>query len=164
MAKEKHGVPNKHLNSRLSFLYQAAILLSPRQHGIEARIKLDEPNNLHGNSANDQAVESDVKIEASSKISQRLLIQQRVVASKSQIRLSPAIKHTVCRRCDSLLIDGSTCTNAVENSSKGGKKPWADVWVRTCKACGMEKRFPLIETRQPRRARRLDQVKHSVAD
>jgi ribonuclease P protein subunit RPR2 len=53
-----------------------------------------------------------------------------------------------------MLIYGSTCTNEVENKSKDGKKPWADVLVRRCATCGLEKRFPVAAKRQKRRSQR----------
>ncbi|KAK8040530.1 Rpr2-domain-containing protein [Apiospora marii] len=72
----------------------------------------------------------------------------RTTSEKAVIRLSPALKHTVCKYCDSLLIEGETCVSVVENASKGGKKPWADVLVIRCKACKGVKRFPVGASRQ----------------
>lgn len=59
------------------------------------------------------------------------------------MRLDPSIKRTICKRCDSLLVPGVSSTNRIENPSKGGKKPWADVLVVECNACGAVKRFPV---------------------
>ena len=73
---------------------------------------------------------------------------------KSQIRLSPAIKRSLCKRCDALLVSGSDSTSRLENKSRGGKKPWADVLVVTCNSCGTVKRFPVGAKRQSKRAER----------
>ncbi|KAF3078045.1 hypothetical protein TWF569_003050 [Orbilia oligospora] len=67
------------------------------------------------------------------------------VSRKSVQRLSPAVKHTICKRCSSLLLPGITSTTRVENKSKNGKKPWADVVVVTCGFCGCTKRFPALD-------------------
>jgi ribonuclease P protein subunit RPR2 len=69
------------------------------------------------------------------------------------------MKHSICKNCDTMLIDGSTCTNEVENKSKGGKKRWADVLVRKCNTCGLEKRFPIGAERQKRRPHRTKEIK-----
>lgn len=42
-----------------------------------------------------------------------------------------------------MLIPGVSATYEVENKSKNGKKPWADVLIVGCKACGALKRFPV---------------------
>ncbi|KAK3938397.1 ribonuclease P protein component 4 [Diplogelasinospora grovesii] len=137
------GVQNKALYSRISFLQQAAVLLStPQQHvqGSSAPASTGEPGSNH---------------EASLKgMSRRLATDLRNVSLKSRIRLTPAVKQTVCKYCDSILIDGESCNSLVENKSKGGKKPWADVLVRKCHMCGRERRYPVSTKRQKRRSER----------
>lgn len=86
--------------------------------------------------------------------STRLLSQLRSVSLKSQIRLSSEMKHSICKRCNTLLISGRTSTNRVENKSRGCKKAWADLLIITCDICGMAKRFPLRAKRQNRRTKR----------
>lgn len=86
--------------------------------------------------------------------SARLLSHLRSVSLKSQIRLSSEMKHSICKRCNTLLISGHTSTNQVENKSRGGKKAWADLLVITCNVCGMAKRFPVKAKRQQRRIER----------
>ncbi|KZF20882.1 Rpr2-domain-containing protein [Xylona heveae TC161] len=97
--------------------------------------------------------------------SRRLISQLRGVSLKSQIRLSPELKRSICRRCDTLLIPGSTSTTRLENHSRGGKKPWADLLVVECKACGSVKRFPVGAQKQKRRSERQDkQDLHAAPD
>ncbi|KAK6513005.1 hypothetical protein TWF506_009167 [Arthrobotrys conoides] len=67
------------------------------------------------------------------------------VSRKSVQRLSPAVKHTICKRCSSSLLPGITSTTRVENKSRNGRKPWADVVVVTCGFCGCTKRFPALD-------------------
>jgi ribonuclease P protein subunit RPR2 len=61
------------------------------------------------------------------------------------------MKHSICKNCDTMLTDGSTCSIEVENKSKGGKKPWADVLVRKCNTCGFTRRYPMAAKRQKRK-------------
>lgn len=88
-----------------------------------------------------------------------MLSHIRGIAKKGQIKVSPSIKHSICKRCHLLLIDGRNSTRRVENQSREGKKPWADVLVITCGCCGALKRFPVGAKRQPRRKERLGKAK-----
>jgi ribonuclease P protein subunit RPR2 len=164
MAKEKTpkggaSVPNKALHSRISYLYQAAAYLATQvqenPRNLKPKLSDSEIHRQETKSTSplerEQSGIQNHSTESSAKLSQLLLTDMRSVSQKMQIRLSPAMKHTICKRCDTLLIDGSTCINEVENKSRGGKKPWADVLLRTCKRCGCEKRFPLNTERQKRR-------------
>jgi ribonuclease P protein subunit RPR2 len=56
----------------------------------------------------------------------------------------------VCRGCDTLLVEGVSCATAVENPSRGGRKPWAALLVRTCGTCGRAKRYPLAGRQETR--------------
>lgn len=91
--------------------------------------------------------------------SRHLISQLRSVSLKGQIRLSQAMKHSICKRCDSLLVPGSTSSTRVENKSRGGKKPWADVLIVTCHSCSAVKRFPVGGKRQRRRPLRASDTK-----
>lgn len=69
------------------------------------------------------------------------------------------MKHSICKYCDSLLIEGETSSSVVENKSKGGQKPWADVLVVKCHTCEGVKRFPAQAPRQKRRPMRVKELK-----
>lgn len=81
------------------------------------------------------------------------------VARKSQIRLHSSIKHATCKRCTTPLVEGRTCTKSIENQSRGGRKPHADVLVVTCLVCGASKRWPVGAKRQQRKTARQQEVK-----
>jgi ribonuclease P protein subunit RPR2 len=137
MAKAKkpaRTVENRPIYSRISYLYQAAAYLAAAG---EDQQKPNSP--LDAKNCPQQAM------------SRRLVTDMRSTSLKTQIRLAPALKHTICKFCDTLLVGGDTCTSVVENQSKGAKKPWADVLVLTCQTCGGLKRFPLNAARQKRR-------------
>ncbi|KIW97201.1 uncharacterized protein Z519_02593 [Cladophialophora bantiana CBS 173.52] len=140
MAKSKSSkrdnVPQKHLHSRLSYLHQAATYLATvgnynTQQGVAETAGT--------------AASVDIKDSTSYNLTEatRLLMHLRAVSRKSQIRLAPRLKHSICKRCDALLIPGETMTEKVVNPSKGGRRPWADLFEIRCDKCGSIKRFPL---------------------
>ncbi len=157
MAKTKTSgsIPNKHLYSRLSYLHQAAAVLGSQV----GTTPLSKSDSVVSRSLEDKGEPSDAqKYPAADQLrlnfARHLLTDLRATSLKSQIRLSPAIKHTICKFCDALLIEGETSSSVVENKSKHGKKPWADVLVVKCNTCGGVKRFPVHGPRQKRRPER----------
>jgi ribonuclease P protein subunit RPR2 len=147
------SVPNKALHSRVSYLYQAAAYLATQQQHSRTDVHVGRKEEPPATTTNLQ------KISGFNPASRRLISGLRSVSMKAQMRMSPAMKHSVCKNCDTMLIDGSTCTNEVENKSKGGRKRWADVLVRKCNTCGFEKRFPIGAERQTRRPNRTSDDK-----
>ncbi|KAI9837908.1 MAG: hypothetical protein M1837_002673 [Sclerophora amabilis] len=92
-------------------------------------------------------------------LTRHLLFHLREVSLKAQVRLSPSIKHSVCKRCHALLVPGTSSTLRMENQSRNGRKPWADVLVLSCSACGAEKRFPAGSQRPAKRGLRSRQTR-----
>lgn len=175
MAKKKApGVPNRPMYSRISFLYQAATYLAasdtqtqtqstqkfPLTEGATVDVDMDVNDNINSDIADSQ---SNKPTPGARNMSRRLLSQLRATTLKSQIRVNPEIKRSICKYCDTLLIEGQTCSSIVENKSKGGKKPWADTLVVKCQTCGREKRFPVNTPKQKRRPLR-DSAKSEAAD
>lgn len=132
------SVANKTLYSRVSYLYQAAAFLASQER-TDSTSTISSPDKPSGTSLSS---------------SRRLLSDLQAVSLKGQIRLSPTMKRSICKRCDTLLLDESTCSTEVENKSKGGKKHWADMLVRTCKNCNLQQRTPVGAERQKRRPHR----------
>ena len=183
-AKPQKPLTQKHIYSRISYLYQAANYLAKVADQSQAR-KLDLNDQVKLPSEFDGEVQSavtapgvgsekclpispteqryrasvikprDEKICKYSALSRQLVVHLRAVSLKSQIRLSPAMKHTMCKRCGIILVPGSTSTFHMENNSRGARKPWAEVSVMTCAACGTAKRFPVGVKRQLRRESRI---------
>ena len=126
-SKGVNSIPHKHIHSRLSFLHQAARYLATSKKGaISAPTTVIEAQN--GKHASETT---------------RLLTHLRGVSRKSQVRLTPKVKHTICKRCDCLLIAGQTSTEMIINPSKSCKKPWAELFEVRCNSCGTVKRFPI---------------------
>ena len=182
MAKEKakKGVPNKHLHARIAYLDRAAKYLSAQSlaqsHNGNKNVDTEE---LHDHQPVERMViipPGTLAIDAAHSIANKkpspghpstatfnsppsglplqLNAHLRSVAQKAQIRLAQDLKHAICKICSSPLIEGETCLRSTENLSKGGRKPWADVLVLKCCACGACKRFPISAKKQKRKSLR----------
>jgi len=179
-AKKADGhIPQRHLRARISYLHRAAVYMhsvSPGKpphpldenqealpnkggsrilHGeptVGASQVTEEPSSLHATLDLQQGQKGNEVLRlAGLGQTHRLASHLRAVSLKGQIRLSAEMKHSICKRCDSHLVVGSTATRNMENKSRGGKKPWAEVLVISCNTCGVKKRFPVAAKRQPRR-------------
>ncbi|ESZ96638.1 hypothetical protein SBOR_3005 [Sclerotinia borealis F-4128] len=121
-------IPNKGLYSRISYLYQAATYLAVQENESQKQPSKEADSDY----LKENVMQCESKIEASliescQPLSRRLVSDLRSVSLKGLIRMSPDMKHSICKKCQTLLMEGTTCTAQVENQSKGGKKPWADV-------------------------------------
>ena len=186
-AKMQKGIVQKHLHSRISYLYQAATYLAKAADQSRARTSCisDETKNFYDRGGESQCAvvapegvcgeslpispikhenrlpktsPEDDRVSKDFALSRQLLVHLQAVSLRSQIRLTPAVKHTICKRCCMLLVPGSTSTTYMENKSSGIRKPWADVLVTTCTVCGTSKRFPVGAKRQARRGSRIGNV------
>ena len=190
--KGKGGLQQKHIHSRISYLFQAATYLAETSSKVQSRGQNREADDQTLNRHCEGSVMSEAPsrqrppvvslsqedreagsttAEADSApqfqgtgLSRQLFAHLRAVSLKSQIRISPKIKHSICKRCDQLLVPGSSATTYVENKSRNGKKPWADVLVITCMACKTSKRFPVGAKRQLRREERSTQPNTETAN
>lgn len=140
------GVPSKHLHARTTFLYQAAIYLTLQTASSEAA-NISSADQRAGNSYSHGS-------HTVSPLATQLCSDIQQVSRKAQLRLSVDLKRTMCKRCHTVLVSGHTVTQTVENMSKGGKKPWADVLVLECTTCSGKKRFPVGAEKQPKKAQR----------
>jgi len=151
----KVKAPNSTLHSRVSYLYQAATYLASQHQSANKKLS-KEFSNSHADpiASKDVAAQPELAASPSHQPSARRLVSDlRGVSGKVLIRMSPGMKRSICKNCDTILIEGSTCLVEVENNSKGGRKPWADVLVRKCTTCNCARRYPLGE-RQKRRPHR----------
>jgi ribonuclease P protein subunit RPR2 len=174
-SKAKTGfkkVPNRHIYTRISYLHQAAQYLSNQQHGPGTETPKPVPKESDGLQVKGKTLErtnggakaDDVAISgpgahhavANLGLSRELGSHILAVSRKGVVKLSTELKKSICRRCNSILVPGQTVESQVENMSRGGSKPWADVLVTTCVACGLQKRYPVGSSRQPKRKQRLE--------
>lgn len=151
MAKQKSApsVVNRHNYTRASYLYQAANYLAEVSHQFKHNSKLE---------ANDASQ----RAKASQNLSRQLASDLKLVCQKNVIRQSPEMKHAICKFCNTTLLEGKTSRSVVENPSKDGKKPWADVLVVSCLTCGNTKRYPVAARKQRRKHLRSNEPSNKI--
>ena len=150
--KGPEGPNQKHLHSRVSYLFQATTFLA----NVKASSRLESHGRNPARDSMDEGVSEDKQIDDSLQekasnidglknptLSCRLLAQAGAISQKSQIRLAPAMKNSICKRCNVILTPGSSASTRLENHSRNGKKSWADVLVVTCAVCQTAKRYPI---------------------
>lgn len=148
MAKSKAqpGVTNRHIYTRASYLYQAANYFANLSKKQDANDQTTASQDKHSTSTHDAQGER-----AAQNLSRQMVSDVRAMSLKGQVRQSPAMKRSICKFCDTVLIEGQNCQSSVENPSKGGRKPWSDVLVIWCLTCGNVKRFPVCARKQKRK-------------
>lgn len=174
---------NKPLNARVSYLFNAATHLSRAQQAGSVVVENNqsaESGAAEESSVNPPGAQTNPTVTIItttagplsppstaplfSGTTHHLLNQLRAVSRKSQTRLSSDVKRAACKRCDVLLTPGVTCKETIENESKRGAKPWADVQVLECLRCGARKRFPIGAERQKRKGERVIRRAQKVED
>ncbi|KAL2007455.1 hypothetical protein VTN00DRAFT_8893 [Thermoascus crustaceus] len=176
-AKGKKGGPGggpNHLRARLEYLHKAAACIQSASTGltvpdqsVKASVGEQEdstpqeaprtvPNIVNGPgiSKPEPIQQQEAPTTRTLCLPRQYISQMRGVSLKSQLRLPVEVKRSFCKRCEVLLVPGLNCTEKIENPSRGGKKPWADVLVVRCTACGTVKRFPLNAKRSKKLAER----------
>jgi ribonuclease P protein subunit RPR2 len=156
--------PHRAAQARISFLFQASQYLSAQSESVEESAshteqevyagisenlppKRDTANLKHPRSTND--VGGDLSLLKRHALPAYLANHMFSVRLKCQVRIDQDLKRRICKRCKIVLIEGKTSTTVVENKSRKSKKPWADVTVVSCLACGMQKRYP-VGIKKPR--------------
>lgn len=147
-AKLPKGEANKTLRARTDFLARASKHIHESSiEPIETLHKHSKDDALHTSEFATTAEQTD-PLQVPNATQRYLTAHMRAAARKSQIRLPQDVKHSYCKRCDACL-DGDTASQThMENKSRHGSKPWADVKVITCAYCHATKRFPVGAKRQ----------------
>ena len=168
-AKKAVGMPNRHLASRISYLFQAASYLQNSKVENSTEAEHHPPSSATGPNSNTSPKDKPPKLRleaakipletegtkrlpckaSHAPLARQLLSQLGEVSLKSQVRLTPDIKRSICRRCHTLLIPGQSSELFSENLSRRASKPWAEVIVVRCKTCQAVKRFPVGAHRPP---------------
>ncbi|GKZ34271.1 hypothetical protein AbraIFM66950_004456 [Aspergillus brasiliensis] len=180
--KDSAGGAHSHIRARIDYLYNAAIFLQsigkppPQQPSVrQQNDQVDEAEDATKMQGTERIVPQIVKpdkpleteptkpvtpstTERLPQLSRVYMSQMRGVSLKSQLRLPIDVKRSFCKRCDTFLIPGVTCTQVIRNASRGRKKPWADVLVVCCSTCGTEKRFPQTDKRSMKLSERRKEM------
>ncbi|ROW10289.1 hypothetical protein VMCG_01903 [Cytospora schulzeri] len=176
MAKKKApAIQQRAMYSRMSFLYQAATCMAIIDAGNSESAKSTQttpPAAADSDAHMEDGHKDDYKVginhdgnppPTTQALSRKLLTDLRSVTLKTQIRMNSDIKRTICKYCDTLLVEGQTCTSTVENQSKGGRKPWADLLTIKCHTCSQTRRYPVNAPRQKRRPLRIAEQQNQKA-
>ncbi|KAL2795939.1 RNAse P Rpr2/Rpp21/SNM1 subunit domain-containing protein [Aspergillus keveii] len=151
--KGSSGGVNSHVRARINFLYNAATLLqtaSRTSEAVQHTVKPVEDEMMTGLTPDEAHTNGGFSRDPADRVptlARTYISQMRGVSLKSQLRLPIEQKRSFCKRCDILLIAGDNCTEEFRNSSRGSRKPWAEVRVVRCTTCGTEKRFPRTDRR-----------------
>jgi ribonuclease P protein subunit RPR2 len=169
MAKVKgnKGLPGaqSHLRARILYLSKAATYLqqkatcTPESNAAGAKKSMTKIASADAGGTPSPSKQGQQADSANTRalplgLSRSYISQMRGVSLKSQLRLPADIKRSFCKRCDTLLVPGSTCVEGIQNTSHGHKKPWADVLVIHCSVCGTKKRFPQGQQRSKKLSER----------
>ena len=141
--KSKVTVQNRSLYSRISFLHQAATYYASLEPHVPPVIAESATPPIDSEKPQQRQTFGNQGEGPLMGMARRLATDLRSVSLKTRIRMSPAMKRFLCKYCDAPLVEGQSCSSFIENRSRGGKKPWADVLVRRCHTCGREKRYPV---------------------
>ena len=174
MAKGKGKNVHGHIRARLDYLHKAAAYLQSTALSSRQQTQQTQQCNNEDKAAGDEkstrtvphilnpsvaAPEKvDEKQEATTNhlpnLSRAYISNLRGISLKTQLRLPREVKRSFCKRCDTLLVPGVNCTEEIRNTSRDGRKPWADVRVVRCTTCFTEKRYPQTERRGQKLAER----------
>ncbi|KAF2850876.1 Rpr2-domain-containing protein [Plenodomus tracheiphilus IPT5] len=145
-APKSKGIPNRHLHARTTFLYQAATYLTLQTSKPCVTAPTIGEQTTTGVEASLTHSHSPVALQLGSDLQQ--------VSRKAQLRLAVDLKRSMCKSCNTILVPGQTATQYIENGSKAGKKPRADVLILECRYCTSKKRFPVGAKRQLKKSKR----------
>ncbi|PYH45346.1 ribonuclease P Rpr2/Rpp21/SNM1 subunit [Aspergillus saccharolyticus JOP 1030-1] len=173
--KDSAGGVNSHIRARIDYLYKAATFLQAQSGACHTGVTTNESNDQEPPvpthivpltaGSTDAVGQSQFSQEQTAtgelpQLSRNYVSQMRGVSLKTQLRLPVDMKRSFCKRCDTLLIPGSTCTKELRNPSRGRRKPWADLLVIRCSTCGTEKRFPQTDKRGKKLIARRQEKAH----
>ncbi|RAL65974.1 hypothetical protein DID88_005635 [Monilinia fructigena] len=125
-------VPNKALYSRMSYLYQAAIYFAVQDNENQYRsIKGGASDSSMENVMQCDTTKVDANFTGSCQpLSRRLISELRSVSQKGLMRMSPDMKHSMCKKLSTLLMEGTSCTAHIENKMIGREVALRDVPFR----------------------------------
>lgn len=161
-AKIVKGPP--HIHARIAYLNKIATLMASNQDSArhDTREIANGVSAIAASSTSSSASQADQSHGSETSLAKHGVpylygSQLRAISRKGQVALSQDLKRSLCRVCNGPLIQGQTCTEHLENRSRGGRKPTADVKILHCSTCGTNKRFPVGARRQLKKSKRLAQ-------
>jgi ribonuclease P protein subunit RPR2 len=172
--KGSGGGVNSHVRARINYLYKAATYLQSTKPTTRETVKAVKKTHEDEVMPDSARIVPPISVNESTtgdraqyhpQLARMCISQMRGVSQKSQLRLPIEQKRSFCKRCDTLLISGENCTEELRNTSRGARKPWAEIRVVRCNGCGTEKRFPQAAKRSRKLSdRKQDSKPENKAD
>ncbi|KAI9294927.1 Rpr2-domain-containing protein [Neoconidiobolus thromboides FSU 785] len=132
LKKGKKAIENKEILLRMNFLYQASNLMS------NIDIKYPQKEDSKGSEDKSTGLEG----RKLTGLSRAYLSNLKSISKKLVIKMDPAIKRNICKRCNSNLILGKTCSiKAIEPNDKEGEKKKHIKLEYTCQFCYYKKSY-----------------------
>ncbi|KAJ6594205.1 RNAse P Rpr2/Rpp21/SNM1 subunit domain-containing protein [Mycena capillaripes] len=126
-APNANNIVNKDIMQRLNFMYQASVYLSgvlpvSPEKTPKKRTKKSRKMTVHD-------------------LSKSYINSMKTVASKTMVKMDPAVKRTLCNGCNIVLVPGSTATVRVKSSGVHGH-----IMHYRCTSCNSTRRIPAPPT------------------
>ncbi|CAL1706383.1 unnamed protein product [Somion occarium] len=162
--KQKDDVPNpnnvtnREILQRMNFLYQAGALLNHIEAG-SSKLPTESPEPPAASNHPTAKLSRKAKKQDRSRkrhpnscedLSRNYIQSMKAIGLKTTVRLDPTVKRTLCKKCNIVLIPGSTASIRVNTSQAHG-----NAVVYTCLSCKNWRRIPAPPVLSPQDAEAL---------
>ncbi|KAI0089286.1 RNAse P Rpr2/Rpp21/SNM1 subunit domain-containing protein [Irpex rosettiformis] len=153
MAKKKsqdnvpnpNNVQNRDIMQRLNFLYQASVFLGTSTQPVPHHHPRPEPTNsepevikiVSRRQRRKQEMLEQRNPSTAIDLSRTYVRSMKVIGKKTTVRMDPAVKRTLCKGCEIVLVPGSTASVRVNGSG-----PHGHAISYTCLSCHTSRRIP----------------------
>ncbi|KAI9067275.1 Rpr2-domain-containing protein [Trametes sanguinea] len=134
------SVANRDVIQRINFLYQASTYLSSISQTLPHKSVGDEskPHTVKRKSRSQRKRKPVVRHPRDiAELSRSYVGTMRIVGQKTMVRMDPALKRTLCKGCDTVLLPGSTTSVRVHPLPSHGEAVYY-----TCLTCDTTRRIP----------------------
>ncbi|CCL98703.1 uncharacterized protein FIBRA_00707 [Fibroporia radiculosa] len=131
-----NSVTNRDILQRLNFLYQASAYLhtiAPSPSGKPSNDKVIELSKEQKRERRRKARHPAQTTE----LARAYVRSMKIISQKATVRMDPNVKRTLCKKCNTILMPGSTASVRTKPSSTHGHSI-----AYTCVTCGTTRRIP----------------------
>ncbi|PPQ79069.1 hypothetical protein CVT24_012730 [Panaeolus cyanescens] len=136
-----NAIPNRDIVQRLNFLYQASVYL-------QSIPVISGENTAEKGSADHTLVDQEHKAMSNKKrrkrehkntsdLARTCIQTMKAVSQKATVKIDPSVKRSICSKCNTTLVLGSSANVRVKKSSAH-----RHVLVYTCLSCKTQRRLP----------------------
>ncbi|KIJ67619.1 hypothetical protein HYDPIDRAFT_127764 [Hydnomerulius pinastri MD-312] len=138
-----NSVSNRDILQRLNFLYQASVLLNGiAPNALPVDLTHDISSSPQSNDAESskqvgRVAKKAQKIVSTSELSRSYVDTMKIVGQKTNVKMDPSVKRTICKGCSLPLVPGLSATVRIKNSTSH-----SHLVSYTCHSCRTERRIP----------------------